>query len=78
MTKPAAMTFQAGKDSSRKKVDAPIPKMGTNKGAGATTAAGCLDSSQPQAAYPNKVLPQDCQNTAIQAPMGADRVTSHK
>ncbi len=78
MTKPAAMTFQTGKDSSRKMVDAPIPKIGTNKGAGATTAAGCLDSSQAQAPYPNKVFPQDCQSTAIQAPIGADKVASHK
>lgn len=78
MTKPAAISFQTGRDSPRKKVDAPIPKIGTNKGAGATTAAGCLDNNQAQAPYPNKVLPQDCQNTAIQAPTGADKVTSHK
>lgn len=50
ITKPAADNFQRGKDSSKKSVDAPIPKMGTNNGAGATTAAGCLDKSQAQAA----------------------------
>ena len=50
MTKLAASTFQGGKASPKKKADAPIPKMGTNKGAGATSAAGCFDSNQPQAA----------------------------
>ena len=50
MTKLAAMIFQAGIDSSRNKADAPIPKMGTSKGAGATAVAGCFDRSQPQAA----------------------------
>jgi hypothetical protein len=50
MTNPAASIFQGGKDSPRKKADDPMPKMGTNRGAGATTAAGCLESNQPHAA----------------------------
>jgi len=44
------MIFQFGKASPKKKADAPIPKIGTSRGAGATTAAGCFESSQPQAA----------------------------
>ena len=35
-------------------------------------------NNQAQALSPNKVFPQDCQSTAIQAPIGADKVTSHK
>ena len=50
MTKAAAISFQKGKDSSKKKAEAPMPKIGTNSGAGATTPAGCLESSQAQAA----------------------------
>jgi hypothetical protein len=49
MTKLAARIFQSGKDSSKKKVDAPMPKMGTSKAAGVTSAAGCFDKSQAQA-----------------------------
>ena len=50
ITNPAAKIFHRGSGSLKKKADAPIPKMGTSKGAGATTAAGCLESSQAQAA----------------------------
>ena len=50
ITNPAARIFQIGKDSSKKKADDPMPNMGTNRGAGATTAAGCLESNQPHAA----------------------------
>ena len=71
ITNPAAMIFQRGNDSPRKNDDAPIPNMGTNKGAGATTAAGCFDNSQAQAPYPKSVFPQDCQSTPSQAPKGA-------
>ena len=74
MTKPAANIFQAGNGSLKKKADAPIPKMGTNRGAGATNAAGCFESSHPQAAYPKRVLPQDCQRTPTQAPIGAEAI----
>jgi len=50
ITSPAARSFQRGKGSLKKKAEAPIPNMGTNSGAGATSAAGCLESNQPQAA----------------------------
>ena len=72
ITNPAAMIFHRGNDSSKKYAAAPIPNIGTNKGAGATTAAGCLDSNQAQAEYPKMVFPQDCQKTPAHAPNGAD------
>jgi len=50
MTRPAAKIFQFGNGSLKKKADAPMPKMGTNSGAGATKAAECFESNQAQAA----------------------------
>ena len=72
ITNPAAMIFHRGRGSAKKYAAAPMPKMGTNKGAGATTAAGCLESNQAQAEYPKMVLPQDCQSTPAHAPIGAE------
>jgi len=72
MTRPAARIFQRGKGSFKKKAEAPIPKMGTNNGAGATSAAGCFESNQPHAAYPKSVLPQDCQSTPNQPQIEAE------
>ena len=78
ITRPAAKIFQVGSGSLKKKADAPIPKMGTNRGAGATSAAGCFESNHPQAVYPNKVLPQDCHSTPSQAPIGAEAIEVHR
>ena len=74
MTRPAAKIFQFGNGSLKKKADAPMPKMGTNSGAGATKAAECFESNQAQAAYPKRVLPQDCHKTATHAPVGAEAI----
>ena len=64
ITKVAAVIFHNGKGSPKKTAAEPIPNTGIKSDIGDTTAAGCLAKSHPQAAKPNKVLPQDCHKIA--------------
>ena len=68
---PAAASFQTGKDSPSKIAEAPMPKTGTRSDHGDTVAAGYLANRNPQAPYPNSVLPRDCHSTAAQVPRSA-------
>ena len=50
MTSAAAVSFQAGKVSPRKRAEVPMPKTGTSNAIGVIVAAGWRASNQPQTA----------------------------
>src|SRR6185295_19173659 len=59
MTCPIASSFQFCKGSPSHTTEAPIPNTGTSSDIGATATTEYRASSQPQTAYPKRVLPAD-------------------